>query len=93
MKDAERALEAGLCFSINAAMLRTEKGVKLLRALPRNRVLTETDGPYVRTDGKAAEPASVPRLVADLAGAWGCEPEEARVRIWGNMAELFAQRS
>jgi hypothetical protein len=44
-------------------------------------------------DGKAAEPASVPRLVADLAGAWGCEPEEARARIWRNMADLFAQRA
>jgi TatD DNase family protein len=92
LKHAERAIDAGLYFSINAAMLRSEKGVRLLRSLPRSRILTETDGPYVRANGKAVEPASVPRLVADLAGTWGCEPEEARARVWANMADLFARR-
>src|SRR5688500_16922013 len=47
LRHAERALEAGLYFSVNPAMLRTQKGARLIRALPRERVLTETDGPYV----------------------------------------------
>lgn len=32
-------------FSVNSAMLQTRK---VLAALPRERVLTETDGPYTR---------------------------------------------
>jgi TatD DNase family protein len=93
LKHAERAVEAGLYFSINAAMLRSQKGMRLLLALPRNRVLTETDGPYGKTAGRAAEPASVPALVADLSGAWSCDPEEARDQVWTNMARIYARRS
>lgn len=88
---ADRALDAGLFFSINAAMLRSQKGIRLLRALPRDRVLTETDGPYVRTGARPAEPAHVPRLVADLAAVWGCDAEEARQQVWANMAAVFAR--
>ena len=45
LKHADRALSAGIYFSVNAAMLRSQKGARLLRAIPRDRVLTETDGP------------------------------------------------
>ena len=74
LKHAEQAVDAGLYFSINAAMLRSQKGARLVRSLPRDRVLTETDGPYV-IGGRAAEPHLVPLLVNDLAGAWSCDPE------------------
>lgn len=90
---AARALEAGLYFSVNAAMLRSQKGAGLLRSLPRERVLTETDGPYVRVASRPTQPAEIPRLVADLAGAWGCDADEAREQIWRNMAILFARRA
>lgn len=93
LKHADRALEAGTFFSVNAAMLRSQKGLRLLRSVPRDRVLTETDGPYVRTGARPAQPADVPRLVSDLAAAWSCDPEEARQQVWNNMAEVFARAS
>lgn len=89
---ANRALDAGMYFSVNSAMLRSRKGRQLLSALPRDRVLTETDGPYVRIGSRPTEPAAIPRLVADLAGVWGCDADEARAQIWQNMATLFAHR-
>jgi TatD DNase family protein len=92
LADADRALDAGLYFSVNAAMLRTQKGARLVRLLPRDRVLTETDGPYVRIGSRPTEPAAIPRLVADLAGAWACDADEAREQIWQNMISLFARR-
>ena len=91
LKHAERALEAGLYFSVNAAMLRTHKGSRLIRALPRERVLTETDGPYVAHGARASAPADVPTLVRDLAGAWSCDPEEARQRVWDNMSAVYGR--
>lgn len=91
LKHADRALSAGIYFSVNAAMLRSQKGARLLRALPRDRVLTETDGPYVATGSRRSAPADVPALVRDLAGAWGCDPDEARSVIWDNMATVHAR--
>ncbi|MDP9260582.1 MAG: TatD family hydrolase [Actinomycetota bacterium] len=91
LKHAEVALQAGLYFSINAAMLRSQKAAKLFAALPRDRVLTETDGPYAKIGGRASVPADVPRIVADLAGVWSCTAEEAREQIWANMTALHAR--
>jgi TatD DNase family protein len=91
LKHADRALNAGIYFSVNAAMLRSKKGARLLRAIPRNRVLTETDGPYVATGSRPSAPSDVPGLVRDLAGVWGCDPEEARSVVWENMAAVYAR--
>lgn len=91
LKHAARALEAGLYFSVNPAMLRSQRGARLLRSLPRDRVLSETDGPFVTIGARRARPADVPALVGSLAAAWSCELEEARVQVWQNMAALHAQ--
>lgn len=90
-RHAEAALQAGFYFSINAAMMRAKKGLKLLASLPRDRVVTETDGPYVKIGRRPSAPADVPRIVADLAGVWSCTAEEAQQQIWTNMSEIHAK--
>jgi TatD DNase family protein len=89
LKHADHALNAGVFFSINAAMLRSQKGVRLLKALPRDRVLTETDGPHLALGARRVTPSDIPQLVRDLAAVWSCDPEEARSQIWQNMAAVF----
>lgn len=84
------ALAAGLYFSINPAMLRTEKGKALIAALPHDRVLTESDGPFAKAHGRQAAPADMTMLVSELAQAWGVLPHEVREQIYGNMARLYA---
>lgn len=45
--EAQRAIKLGCYFSINHMMTRTKKGQELIKCLPINRILTETDGPFV----------------------------------------------
>lgn len=90
------ALQADCYFSFNTAMMRTKKGVALLRRLPLDRVLTETDGPYARRGPRPATPADVPAIVDGLSKVWGMSPGEAAQQVWGNMtriAERAKQRS
>lgn len=86
----EEALAAGLYFSINPAMFRTEKGRKVIAAVPRHRTLTESDGPFAKSDGRPAEPADMRLLVSDLVAIWGTDPEEARRQVYDNLANLYA---
>lgn len=86
----ERALAAGLYFSINPAMLRTEKGQKTIAALPHDRVLTESDGPFAKTRGHDAGPNDIPTLVSDLAKQWDADPDDARRIVHDNLAALYA---
>ena len=85
---AEKAIEHGLYFSINSSMLRTKKGRLLVKTIPRNRVLTETDGPYCRVDRSPATPSAIPGIVESLALAWGVSHRQAQSTIWENWIEL-----
>ncbi len=88
----DAALEAGLYFSVNMAMLRSRNGLRILAALPPERVLTETDGPYTKLAGRAAQPSDIPDTVRDLSRTWNEEPEQTRARIFATMASV-AQRA
>src|ERR1019366_3356819 len=48
--DARRAVDLGCYFSINAMMMKNERGRDLVRSLPRERLLTETDAPFTQVD-------------------------------------------
>lgn len=86
----EEALAAGLYFSINPAMLRTEKGRKVIASIPRYRALTESDGPFAKSHGRPAGPADMRMLVSELAGVWRTDPESARRQVYDNLANLYA---
>ena len=49
-------VEAGYYFSVNPGMLRTSKGKAILKSIPHNRILIETDGPFSKFNGKLVEP-------------------------------------
>src|SRR5690606_33456860 len=57
--EARRAADLGCYFSINAEMMRSDRGRALVAELPTDRILSETDGPFTRINGQPAEPASV----------------------------------
>lgn len=91
---ARAALELGfsLSFSGIATFPRAEALRDVLRLVPSDRVLIETDSPYLAPPpyrGKRNEPAWVARVADILAGALG-EPVEAfRARTAENFTRLF----
>jgi TatD DNase family protein len=57
--EARRAVDLGCYFSINAQMALSAKTGKLVASLPRDRLLTETDGPFGKVDGHSSRPKDV----------------------------------
>ncbi|TGU42161.1 TatD family deoxyribonuclease, partial [bacterium M00.F.Ca.ET.152.01.1.1] len=57
--EARRAAAFGCYFSVNQAMFRNERDQKLVRSLPLDRLLTETDGPFVEVGDKPVHPGDV----------------------------------
>ena len=86
------AIDAGLFFSVNPAMLRSRKGRRIVEAIPPDRVLTETDGPYTKVGTRASEPSDVPAVISALAERWSVSPEVAGERVYGNMIRLARSR-
>lgn len=84
------ALSAGMYFSINPAMLRTEKGRAVIAALPLDRILTESDGPFSKAAGHTASPMDIAWLVAQLAKSWDRTADQACQLIHDNLSTLYA---
>lgn len=76
-----RAVAYGCYFSVNPAMLASASAQRIIAALPRERVLAETDGPFVRVAGNPATPRDVARVVAGLAALWDVEPAIASASL------------
>ncbi|CAM3796926.1 TatD family hydrolase [Mycolicibacterium frederiksbergense] len=66
----EEALQAGLYFSINIAMVWSRKFPSLMSAIPRDRILLETDGPYAKDRGRPAQPGRLNELATALGNSW-----------------------
>lgn len=88
-----RALSNGAFISVNPAMMRSDRGRALVAEVPRARVLTETDGPFVTMGSAAvptaATPADVRGVVVELGLLWGVDPAEARDIVYGNFASML----
>jgi TatD DNase family protein len=82
------ALAAGLWFSINPAMVRSTKAGPLLRRLPPERVLLETDGPFARSGSRSAVPSDLIGTLDHLARLWDISPGEARKAVAQNEQRL-----
>ena len=94
---AETALRAtGMGFYIGLSGPLTYPANDSLRNLaarmPRDRVLVETDGPYLAPQaqrGRRNEPAFVEHTVATLASVWGTDIESAAGQLLSNSLEAF----
>jgi TatD DNase family protein len=74
-------------------MLTTAKGRELVAALPRHRVLTETDGPFATRNGRPLIPRDVADTTGLLAELWAIEFAEAESKVAANMRELLASQA
>jgi TatD DNase family protein len=87
--DARRATALGCYFSINAEMIWTERGRELIGILPRERILTETDGPFTRIEGRPSEPPDVVAAATALAKTRGLSPDAMQEVIVSNLRALL----
>jgi TatD DNase family protein len=85
----ERALSYGFYFSVNPAMLKTEKGRRIVCAIPTERLLTESDGPFVETMGRPANPHDIAEVTVELAQLSGLAMDQMRRILFSNFRALL----
>jgi TatD DNase family protein len=88
-KELSRAVDLGCWFSVGPAMLVGDKGRALVTKMPRDRVLTESDGPFAQVDGRPAWPWDADRAVETLAQIWSEPANVVRRRLLDNLGRLI----
>ena len=90
-RDLDIAKDLDCWYSVGPAMLRGDKGKKLVAAMPVDRILTETDGPFTSIDGVTSMPWDVDRVNVFLAEIWGCSIMAVEERLKKNFIVLFRE--
>ncbi len=86
--ELRRAVELGCYFSVNAQMLIGERRCAIVRQIPLDRLLTETDGPFTTYENRPATPADVRHTVTELARCRGIDPQRLTKVIQENCDTL-----
>jgi len=86
--ELRRAIDLGCFFSVNHAMLSGDKRRALVEAIPRDRILTETDGPFTQTGSRPSVPGDVSAAVEILASLAGTDSPTMARQITSNLRAL-----
>lgn len=79
-------------FSLNTAMVRSRRSRQLITAMNPDRILTETDGPYVTIGDRPTTPRDIQLVLEYLARTWSCDIAEAAARVRANFDRCLGQR-
>lgn len=90
LRDLRKAIDYGFYFSVNIAMTKSKKGQRLIVEIPQNRLLTETDGPFVRIDNAPCSPSTVVTTIASMSSLLKISPGQLRMQILNNFRHLLA---
>ncbi|MCB1924149.1 MAG: TatD family hydrolase [Gammaproteobacteria bacterium] len=89
--EAQRAVDLGCYFSVNAEMLTNDKRAAITKTLPLDRILTETDGPFIQCDTRPVMPSDVWIAVERLARLHDIPPADMSVTIMRNLKSLLLE--
>jgi TatD DNase family protein len=90
-KELQAAASLGCWFSVGPAMLRSEKGRQLVGRMPRESVLTETDGPFAQLGKRPLSPRDVRLAIVQLASLWKISELDVEVQLNKNLKELLSR--
>lgn len=80
LKTLEDIVAAGHYCSINTSMIKSQNGQKIINHIPKNHILTETDGPFIKINKKPVVPTDVCYIHDYLSELW--EDDLPQVKIY-----------
>lgn len=87
----DEIVEHGYYFSINPAMTKSISGKKIISKIPRNFILTETDGPFISENDLPIRPGQVQTVIKYLANEWNINEGYVAQIVVSNFNSLLAQ--
>jgi len=93
VKEIKRANDIGCWFSVGPAMLLGKKGKELLRLMPKDKILLETDGPFTTLKGEPYHPWDAEKYcVPIIAHEWSTTEEDVRSCLKNNLVNILSKR-
>ncbi|SNV51170.1 Deoxyribonuclease TatD [Chryseobacterium taklimakanense] len=89
IKLIDEIAECGFFFSVNSAMIKSQNGRKILQKIPKNFLLTETDGPFVQENNTPLKPGQVESVITFLSELWSVSESDVKETLNSNFKNLL----
>lgn len=84
-----KVIESGYYFSINPSMINSENGRKIISKIPLERILTESDGPFIKINKEIIKPENVILVIEYLSKERKLTITEVEKSIYGNFKRII----
>jgi TatD DNase family protein len=91
IKDLLHAVDLGCWFSVNPSMVYSKSGINVIKNIPKDKILTETDSPFTGIYGKPYNPWDIYLVINELSDIWNISTFETKSIIWQNCKNLLTQ--
>ncbi len=82
---------AGYYFSVNTAMISSKSGQEIIRRIPINNLLTESDGPFIKVGNRTVKSSNISLVIRYLANLWNLSAEKTETTIHQNFIKLISR--
>jgi TatD DNase family protein len=90
IKEALLAVELGCYFSVNIKMLSSPQRRDLIAHLPQDRILTESDSPFIKFEKSLMHPKDMGKVIEKLALLWSTDEASTTSIIRNNLRSLLS---
>lgn len=87
----DEIVQEGYYFSINPVMTKSLLGKKRISKIPRNLILTETDGPFTDENNLPLKPGQVQTVISFLSNEWRATEQDVKSLVCSNFNYLLAR--
>jgi len=91
--EVRRGVQLGCYFSVNERMLSSPNGHRVLHEIPDDRLLTETDGPFVERFGQPVGPGEVLPALGEAAKIKSIDIEILQGRVVENLRDILKKNT
>jgi TatD DNase family protein len=85
----EKIVGHGYYFSVNPAMILSDNGQKIISKIPKDRILTESDGPFIENNGSPVKPPDVELVQKYFSKLWMLPLNSVDEQIGANFNRLI----
>lgn len=85
------AIELGCWFSVNKSMLETDRGRSLIKSIPTDRILTESDAPFRGGKTIAERNKDLHHTITGIADLIGIQPSTLSSNMFARASKLIVQ--
>ena len=90
MTAMKKAIDNGYFFSVNYAMLNSDSGKRIINMIPSDRMLIESDAPFIKILDRLYRPTDLPTITKTLSSHQNVSLENMRSILWTNFKNLIS---